>query len=278
MGHQDLVDRYRKSGAALPARQRAELELAIWQSADEGKRAMHDMDAFLRKCLNGSGYSRNQALLGAGDLAEPLWQSIDAHIVTPRGGYEILRRARQIVKDASRSLDAAAIQEAIDEFNAGARTVTPRIPRNANAKTKTGVKKNVPDVAGSSMSKRFWGDVREQFAKYVGPALAAVDLNRRERVLREIDVEFAIFQSRVNACVSPVVNDTPSRAKIVAACETLGISKPRVGKSINLKEARRRMHTLAREYHPDHHNNDARKTVLYQRTMDAFDLLQRVTS
>lgn len=298
--NQALIDRYRNK--SLSAREKAELEIAIWRSASSAERSVDNMHEFLHKHLGGSGYTRGRALLNAGNLAEPLWRLIDAGTVKLYAAYAMLRRARQIAKDSAKRLDAASIQAAIHEFES--RSVKPRVSKLRVSKplspqpdspldetSKSRWFANALAVDGRAVDAllegrltpeqitkgRFWGRLREQLAAYALPTLQTIDDGQRDRVVRAIESTFAVFQSTIAQTLRSAASAAPNRAEILQACELLGVRPPRVDRPLDLKTARRNMHALARDYHPDINLDSPRKAELYRQVVVAFAILERVT-
>lgn len=126
-------------------------------------------------------------------------------------------------------------------------------------------------------TRKLWKTINKRILNHYAPKLTGISPKAVELVLRDIAGEVAALQATITRRVDTAAErlETPGRRQLLDACEVLGVAPPRAGKPINVVEARRRMHQLARSYHPDLHGGDPRKDELFKRVADAFQVIER---
>jgi len=157
--------------------------------------------------------------------------------------------------------------------------VVPTQPIGWGAQKKPQTKAVKADIAsnGHLSTRKLWTTIRKNVLKHYEPTLAGISPKAVQFVLRDIATDIDTLQATVAHRIISAAErlDTPDRRQIRNACEVLGISPPRAGKPIDFTQARRRMHLLAREYHPDLHDGDTHKAELFARVNDAFRVIER---
>jgi hypothetical protein len=128
-----------------------------------------------------------------------------------------------------------------------------------------------------NMGRGFWRKVREDMRAYYSPKVAGLDSMIAEQLLQSLDIDVATFNRMINNRFASVLQNTtghPWRKKLRGACQALGLNPPGAGKPLDLKLARRKMHKLAQQYHPD---VNPRGEEMFRRVVDAFRVIEAYT-
>lgn len=122
-----------------------------------------------------------------------------------------------------------------------------------------------------------WNKIRKDLHAYFRAAYVGLNAFTVDRLTRSLDVDISILRdAAVNRTASATreVDMLSGRRELLEACDLLGITRPGVGRPLDLKKARRKMHELARVYHPDVNVNGA---AMYRRIIEAFDVIETFT-
>lgn len=121
--------------------------------------------------------------------------------------------------------------------------------------------------------RKAWNKLREMVQAYYMTRLKGVDDFSRDQFSKKLDIDLDTIRSLANSRLSNILKETPdpTRSKLHRACRVLGLKEPRRNQQIDLKDARRKMHQFARQYHPDVNSQGG---DMYRRIVNAFQIIE----
>lgn len=277
-----LVEEWKRAQSEY---EKARIEQRIWETTtlEERQGAKRLKREFVAPLLSEqtSLIEQRSALLAAGSAAQPLWDRIAAKTMTTRQGWRVLRDARFIERSKALPL-AHAVLEALKIFDTaplyrGMKTQLKRPPlRGPNAAKRSTRLKNTP----LAQSSRFWESIRTQVGEFMRERIEETEADPVvvERLMtdfiKDVKVLTDTWVSKIARAAGAERGSTVARrAVVIAACRTLLLDPPKLGKPVDLAIANSRKKSLARAYHPDG-GGSAATTAQYQEVLEAYATLE----
>lgn len=295
---EEMVEAYKNDVRTLTERGKAVREKALWEACmREGAHRSGERKHMRREWLRDvvgvpiKESERRQSLLSVGSAAEPIWEEIEHRNLHPQSASVMLTIAkvfahdenipmREAVPRAVASYNARPITIMVDGMVVKKRELSPRgspRPRAAGIRSKRKQEKPATEEAP------FLNQVRKQLLEHVesqlkhSPPFVADLLTRNFRV--GLSVLFDDLRRGLKKAIeqdaSYVNTASAERKRVVAACHTLNVPVPRVGKPVDLKAALLNRRRLAFEYHVDRHGGDTSTAHLYIEVNNAYDTLEK---
>jgi hypothetical protein len=243
-----------------------------------------------------------RALLMVGDLADPLWELLDADL-TLRAATDLVRRAKHVRVPPETT--ASALRRAIAEYYAlpitralpngkltrHASTAEQRIgrPPGRRSTPKPEAPKAQPRRAPepraipSVSADDFWKHLRGMCAEYARSRLPDHSDEQIDADLRILETDLKVVFEQFTDRVRNKLRDTPltvvvARRQLTESCRVLLLDPPRDMQKpppAFFEKAKRQFKVLAREYHPDTSTGGEATRPQFESVMNAWNVLQQ---
>ena len=285
-----LISEYRGRASQMTERQRAIMERQIWDALHQDDRSRLLREVFLKQVLGVSSMhaSNRSAMLGYGQVAEPLWQRTECAdspmLITTAA--RVFREAKKLaVANEIPVADALALRLA--DYESGELRRRPygsvrvrsgtKMPsldearRAAKTKNKNKTRKRQRDPSSNDVARashgtrEFWVKHREMMSVYLAERLGDDDGTSDlvvEQLYREFESELRaavdgftnrICQRKNKLRESKEVSERTLRKRVKAALGLFGMDLPRSGQRFDLALLKKRYRKAAATYHPDKH-------------------------
>jgi len=263
--------------AVMTERERASLEAQIWSLVPKPDRPAGGLGDYMRERLGAQpthALCRQQLLL-AGARVELLWARVDAGMP--------LNTAISILRSVKGAEDVAvALVKALEVYDTtgyearmpDGKVVRRRSPSRLRKSGEPG------PSAEFSHDRSFWRSLRATMSGYVNARLAGCDPTDADKLLRRFEVDLnlliADFQDAISSVPKRGIEITAiSRQALFAACRTLHMDPPRIGRHVDMKLAGLQKKRLARVYHPDVHGGSEVTRGQFEAVMQAHKVCEK---
>ena len=293
-----LVQEYRDKHSTMTEKEKAVMEQRIWELRPGGGL---DRSEWLMKIIGESivgtyVLDSRHYLEKYRAAADPFWTRIEEDL-TLRTGMNLMRHAVHMARNRGISLEQA-VNETLADYDAlplqtalgngkfiRKKAFTTRTPA-ANPPVNIAppipppppvsiTPSEPPPAISEEPDAKFWHGISTRIAEYINAEYDGIDEIQRSSLRREFETELKVTVERARKKIGKYRDQSRKRiafTEVIAASEVLLMDPPKRGHLPDMTTAKRRMRTLAKEYHPDTVGNDSKKDDL-QRVIDAYETL-----
>lgn len=292
----DLVTDYLQRANTLNEREKAELELKIFDAAKlerkETSRQPYDTLRDLLKLESGFAYRcrRELAMFGS----ELLWERVLRHNMPVSTAVTLYRGASIRARATKNSLESALI-DTLNEYDKRFPKLMPngKFIRARSPKGMRGVSKCAEVVVIEP--KNFWDGIRNSTAQIRNSTLeyASQRLSKSNATGVEVQKLCDRFEADVKTAIEEFqkaldllarrrdASEAVTRKQVMEACHELNMDPPAPGKPVDQLKAKRQKKLHVRLYHPDVHPNPTMKTAMrkkYESVLEAYRTIEQYNS
>lgn len=268
----------------MTEKEKAVLENDVWTARSPDARGV-DRRAWVAEKLGLSQFEvdKRARLVVVGDAGDPLWEALEEDL-SYNAATELLIEARGLMHEKRMPI-ADAIRLVVDRYQA--QPITKYVGNNkvvrgkgagAGRKVVIDFKENPPpvvDVKAVVEEKNFWASIKKQFNDYAEKRLEGFDGIERADIKRSFENELRTVLESLRVKIHLKASRRKTRisfAEVINACDVLMMAPPTRGHLPNMSLAKKRKHTLAKEYHPDHSGTHSTGESL-NNVLEAYELL-----
>ena len=283
---------YKQHYDTLTELERALTERRIWDSSSRMREPGTRYGKFMAQRLGISERlaSDRYCLINQGGSIDLLWKRVDDDMIVGTA-VSLSRSAKQTAADEKIPF-GEALAKVLAKYDslpamrtAGGKVIRrqqgkPMFPEHTDAHAKARRRGRPPTVAPSGVSN-FWDDLRASIANYATERLIGVDPDTAIEVSKNLEVELRsvidAWQTKLDYLRRKAGEDSAviGRRSVLSACQTLHLASPRVGKPIDMKEAKKQRTRLVRLYHPDSNGGSEETRTLYEAVIEAYIILEQ---
>ena len=248
-------------------KRKAEVEAEIWNAVPAHERSDGGIGRHLAKELDVSIYevTLRHSIWRVGTAADPIWEKLSGRMTLGQA-RTVLQRAKKRARREG-TLRSAIVEEVKD------------FERSNGNKLGSGKTSRRSFQEKDGESRKFWSSLRSSVGEWFRGALGEAPEPVRKRLLKDfmvdMDILFRDHQLRLGRAVATQEEKRRvGRKAVLGACQTLGIDPPGVGKRANMAQAKKKMKSLGREYHPDRNPGDPNVSNLFHEVMEAWKTIQ----
>ena len=247
---------------------KAEAEADIWNAVPTHERSSGGIGGHLSKVLGTSVYeiSLRHSVWRAGSAADPVWERLDGEM-TLSTARTVLKKARARARTEG-TLRNAILRE-MEDYD-----------RSDGNKLGSGKTSRRAYQERDGESRKFWSSLRTTVTDWFKSTLREdVPKTETDRLVKEflvdVDIVFRDHQLRLGRTAAQQEEKKKvGRKAVLSACQTLGVDPPGVGKRPDMIQAKKKMRSLGREYHPDRNPGDPNVSNLFHEVMEAWETIQ----
>ncbi len=304
---EELVQLYRETQDTLSEWEKAELENQIWEARFDregpGLSRISERREWFRNKFGGNCniYEKRSALFRSREWTQPIWDKINGGMPLTTA-YPLYKRAKELSKVSGDS-EQKSLEIILKNPRAGLPPIPPPsgvqvitappviapkeepIPVIHHKKEKINPKEEPSETPQISNSKEYFRRMKDLTDSFVKSSLVDIEPYLADQLSQEFtgwvreaydDLRRKVSKHRQEASRTDNPRKRVSRAVFKRACEVLAFQAV-FGKSLDLRAAKRRMITRARDLHPDRRDGSTETVAEYRAVVEAYQVLEQYT-